>query len=421
MQNEITTPVRPRQDPNFRDLRPADQIIANPIEGHDYSYHPHFSNIQNGLAMKRMNAGLPAAGMKLGVQGAAPVQPQTPNVGVANAYAQPGAQKGGYGEITMGGHTDHLYTPPERVAQIHAQVQANSARAERDRQAQARQQAIQHSGVNMEALMNEYYGGRASMDQVANAQASLGQYAGAQLGHDSAYAQAAAHKAANFNPHQDPAFMAAAINQMNMESQARLEAARNNDPMSKLPLIDAINKDPQRRATVLAMQGVDPGVIAALPSAPRGGAVNAANLAQHLEQPQNQELGRLLGNSEMPFDDKLARASQFPDFADRNSVNRQAFDTWLQGEYANRPDEWARQYYVPPKPTGGPIGNFIQTLGARLINAPSRLFGGGVQGGVGGSLFNGQGDYDAARRRVGLLTKYGISPQGPIGVAKESE
>jgi hypothetical protein len=425
MQNEATTPVQPRQDPNFVDSRPAHQVIANPIPGYDYSNHPESQAIHNGLAMKRLNTGQPTAGMKIGAPVPPKAQAQPTNVGVMNPYAQQLPTSGheysdsdyskmavprgwGHGEISFGGGpATHIFSQPEASGV----AQAREAAAHSQSEHAAHTKFLQGIDTDMASLMNEYYAGRASMDQVAGAHAAMSQYAGSLLGNDAQIHTAEAQRQHNFDPRQNPQYMAAMINQMDAESAHHRATAAAQDPLKKLELIDAINGNPQRRQTVLAMQGVDPATIAALPSQPQPGSVNAGNFQQHLAQ--NPGMAELLGdhNKQMPFDERLTRASQFPDFGDKSSTNRQLFDTWLKTAYGSHPDQWQQMWTSPPEPHENPLANFFDGGAAGLANNFwGTLTGTRLPSGTGAIPFGWRQNYDAAQRRIGILSKYNVTP-----------
>lgn len=147
-----------------------------------------------------------------------------------------------------------------------------------------------------------------------------------------------------------------------------LAGHNQTDPAAKIGMIDAINADPSRRATALAMQGVDPNQIAALPQP--GNPVDPAtnmNAAQWLE-----------ANKGLPLHDKLASIRHDTS----NPAVRQALQLHLDSQYA-KPDDWeAAASQLPSVANGdyqysGPAASFLSGPSNLAAHAWDRTWFGG--------------------------------------------
>jgi hypothetical protein len=421
-------PVEPNRDPNFVDARPAHQVIANPLPGYDYSRHPEADAIHSGLAMKQINSGQPAAGMKIGLQ--MPKQPRPANIGIANAYAAPATQgyslpekfkeydphqaaqfsipkSWGQGELTMDGMTSYAYSTPEETQNRFARE--DHIQAQGEHQAHGRMLADSHdllSRLAAGSMPNQQFG--YNQEENAAAMQAIQQHMGSLLANDAQVHTANAQRVHNFDPRSNPAYMQAMIANMNAEGEYHRAQAANADPMRKLDLIDAILSDPAKRDFVLAQGGVDHSVISALPQRPQPGVVGPENLLAHLSR--NPAMNELLQNRGLPFDTKLARASQFTGFGDKSSLSRQLFDTWLKQEYAGHTDEWSQQLYSPPNPAQQiPVLGRAEGLLRAVANPVGQMIGIGVPGGTGTGP-NWDDNYKKAQQRIGLIRQYNINP-----------
>jgi hypothetical protein len=218
---------------------------------------------------------------------------------------------------------------------------------------------------------------------------------------------------ADSDPRRSPEYARATIDLQRAEAdRARAEA----DPQRSLDLLRQINADPQLRALYLAGKGVDPATISALPApiapAPDGTpGINAGNLQQHLDQPQNVGMRDLLAQEDMGLADRIARASQFPGFEDINSPSRQMFDAWLRQQYAD-PKDWLRETYVPPDPDDatpvlGRLGGFFN---AALTHPLGSLLGFGDGSPAPGTGLWWRQNHEDAMREHDLIQRYALSP-----------
>jgi hypothetical protein len=392
-----TSASPPAISPGFVDARPQSQVSAHPVPGYDYS--------------------------RVGVGGAPPAG----GVGVTNAYAPqpmnlpeqfkryPASQKfdipADWGQAVVESNGTRMYsytTPQER--------QANDQRhQEYLHQQRETQQAQTMNGLNREMgalIRGTGPNGALPAEQRAAMAQVTGQQIQAMMANQSQN-DATRMQLAN-DPRNNPRLVDAQIAEMQAQTQRHLADAAASDPLRKLDLIDAINRDPQRRSLALAMGGADAQTIAAMPPVvtPAGDgapAVNPGNLMQHLSQPANAGMAKLFEESAANGTDlgeTIARAATMPGFADPMSENRQLFDAWLKQTYTN-PAEWQKQLYVPPDPDRS-----IPVLG-RIPGLVSALYGSfaGPQSMPGtGTGLGWRGNYDDARRRFDLIQKYGISP-----------
>ena len=432
------------QHGGFQDLRPAHEVIANPVPGYDYSSHPEFDRIKQGVPQKEggpsgVGLGHPLLGMlvasavgalqKPGVQGESPAMTASRNVGVPDAHAAPARPMNlpargsaypadrtfdipahwGQGYVESNGRRIYSYATPEE----------QRARDERDRAYRAQQWDGERHGMirDLHASMRSLANGTGPtghlpFEQRATMVQTLGQQLGGLMATDQ-HGHAAELEHGN-DPRRNPDLIAAQVAGMRAEAQRHLAEAAAADPMRKVELLDAINKDPNRRSLAMGLGGADAATIAAMPPIPQPGvpggpAIHAGNLDQHLGQQQNASMAKLFDEartSDLDLGEVIARAANMPGFKEIASPTRQMFDAWLKQRYTD-PRAWQRELYVPPNPDDEwPV---LGRIGGLMSAIEGQMFGPDEMPGTGTGL-GWRGNHDAARRRFDLIQKYSLSP-----------
>lgn len=133
----------------------------------------------------------------------------------------------------------------------------------------------------------------------------------------------------------DPAYRAAQIGHVNAQAAHGNAQAAALDPVAEESRLKRIMADPTLRAAYEAKIGVAPGTIPVPPMPTRAAdgteqpAYHAGNAEQGLARPENSGLSAIINDPNMPFHEKLARASQIPDFANPASPTRQLFNAHM--------------------------------------------------------------------------------------------
>jgi hypothetical protein len=406
----------------FVDARPPAQIAANQAPASFGTAADHPTDALQGPAhdtggFRSMSPTSAAAVVpSVGVQGA----------GTESRLPQPGVKYGGspnfsfppgYGHASVkgpDGSTMFSFSSPEDQAR----TDSSAATYRKRQQDDERHAAIGHANGEFMAMLSGEYGKYGNLDPESRAYAmqTLGAHLNNLIGADTQ--QHVAAQQFGSDPHRNPAYVAALTGQLNANAayanaHAQHAIAQANDlanPEKSLQQLRTIMGDATLRTGYLVSKGVDGQTIAALPPIlgyGQRGQVDAASFGQHLAQPQNASMAQLLDdkNKDMDLGERLAHAAQFTGFEDPNSQPRQLFDQWLRNRYASDPSAWAKELYSPPNPDESIP--YLGRIPGLLAAAAGPIFGEGATG----TGLSWRSNYDQARRRIGLIQKYGIAPQ----------
>ena len=379
----------PPAHPGFVDARPVAPPKVAPVSAQSAPFAPAIGSAASVAPV----ANVPSIGV--------PAEHESPG-GVSYAHAQPG--------ISPMDHANHA-ADLQRHQQIQESHQAlmSMALGRNGKYGNLAYDNVPFADEKHGVYGTERVPGKGLENAMSAMQAHLASLTGAD-----AHSHAAALQFGGDIRH-DPAYRAAQIGHVNAQAAHGNAQAAALDPVAEESRLKRIMADPTLRAAYEAKIGVAPGTIPVPPTPTRAAdgteqpAYHAGNAEQGLARPENSGLSAIINDPNMAFHEKLARASQIPDFANPASPTRQLFNTHMhqlfptqQSWQAHReshpvvgPDQWK---------TPIPLGPFKEWIGGPLMNFAGHLTG---QGGT-GTGFDWRRNYEDGQEEDGLLNRFGV-------------